>query len=373
MLAGQLLSLAEDMIADYERFNILATLNAAVSLAEDRPRLGRKEFEERARKIKMVAQAMLDETAIRSYPLALKEVLKRSNNSHSLPDAIAMILLTGVREDSPERMISSAELKMHLDHANAFYVSMHNLINASRSFGIETYKPPEGKVPLQIRMPDLVYGRELAKLPSKLSRADAFVGVMEELATGRRTPHKILWASTTDLVISIPLDWAAVAAILLAYERLLVLAEKHLNLVKLMRELRNVGIPDDQVRETLDASTNEQLGAAIDEILATFSEDQPKGRHEELRPQLRSASMALIEDISKGMQFNCDLGVDETAALESIDEGEPAKAIERLQARRNIEEKITRYLLDLDVEEVRLLIQDETFDNGAVDLDEAGS
>jgi len=359
MLAGQLLAIAEDMIGDYDRLGILSAMEIGANLAAERPNLSEQQFHDRATDLRANAEKILSQTILRTYPIGLKRALNHSGYSQSLPDAIAKTLLAGFGKRRKDASISSAELMMLLNEARAFYQKMQNLVEIADSFDVEKYLAPEGQVALEIRIPDLVYGRSLKMLPKKIDHIEDALAVIEELVTGSRSPHKLLWASTTDLVIAIPLDWGVVLAVLIFYERLLVIAEKHLNVIKLLRDLRKMsGSKHDDVAAELQKTIDHGLEQAAKDIVKQLGEDREPGRKNELELELKTVSRALLPDLAAGMRFAVDPRDQQRIMLDGAEASDAEDLARQLDQRRELELKLDNQLGSFAEEEVKMLTSD---------------
>lgn len=359
MLAGQLLAIAQDMIRDYDRLEVIALLERAVQLAAARPNMNETEFQVNAKEIKLAAEKMFSETIVRVYPIDLKRTLAHSGYSQALPDALAKTLTVSFGNRRKDAAISSPELNMYLNEARAFYSKMQQLVEAARAFGVETYEVPEGQVALEITIPDLVYGRTLGQLPSRIARIENALSVIEELAKGSRSPHKILWVSTTDLVIAIPLDWTVVLAALVFYERMLAVTEKHLNIAKLVRDLfKSSGTKNPELEKTLENTVDAALDTAVKDVVTLTRKAVDVPRQNELTTELKSISRAMIADFATGMRF----GIDPRQELKMVTDPDSEKAGEeaaqRLENRRKLELNLQAELEKIPHDEVRLLAGD---------------
>jgi len=356
MLAGQLLSIAEDMIADYDRLEVIPTLQRAVGIAANRPNLSDSQYRGEASQLHALAERMLETTILKSYPIELRRYLSHSGYSQSLPDAIARMIIVGFGNRRKEAGMSSAELNMHLAEAQQFYQKMLNLVEASESFGVKAYAAPDGLAALEVRIPDLVYARSLNALPSKIEHVDDVLSVIEELVSGSRTEHKLLWASTSDLVVAISLDWAVIVGALLCYERLLVVAEKHLNILKLVRDLRKAsGGRHEEIARDLNKTIEVALEEAVKEVVRKLGKDRDKPRLNELENELKTVSNALLPDLSTGMRFGLDPR-DQQRALLNADDGAAADEMNKqLEARREMEMKLDVQVSSFADEDIKLL------------------
>lgn len=356
MLAGQLLAIAQDMIRDYDRLKVIPTLERAVEIAANRPNMNEPEFQTAVRDIKSAAEKMLNETIVRVYSIDLKRTLAHSGYSQSLPDAIAKTLTVSFGNRRKDSAISSQEINMYLGEAKSFYGKMQHLVDSARAFGVETYQAPEGQVVLEISIPDLVYGRTLGQLPPRIARVEGVLNVMEELVKGSRSPHKILWVATTDLVIAIPLDWSVVLAALILYERMLAVTEKHLNIAKLIRDLfKNSGAQNPELEKTLKDSVDAALDGAVKDVIKLTEKAVDEPRQNELAIELKAVSRAMIADFAMGLRFGIDPRHELKLIAETEDERGAEEATQRLENRRKLELSLEAELGKFPREEILLL------------------
>lgn len=358
MLAGQLLSIAQDMLSDYDELHILATLEKAVLLAESRPTLNKAQFQQELRAITVAAERILENSITRLFPIELKRILSQSNYSQSFPEAVARLLIAGVSRQKKESMMSSAELKMYLEGARSFYNQMASLAATATAFGVETYDTPEGQVSLEILIPDRVYERKLADLVTRLGRFERFLAVLSEVATGSRGDLRLGWAATSEFAISIAFDPVTVACILVAYERILAVVEKHLSIVKMVRDLKKSNVPTaDAVAETLRSGEKAALEEAVRGVINEFADGMDKGRRNELEIEFSKAAEAIVPDIAAGARLR--ITARDQVTLMNVDdvrddvEGSPKQ--EQLERLRSIEVKLDALLADAGHEALGLI------------------
>lgn len=360
MLAGQLLSIAEDLSEDYDNFEILGLIQDAISLSQHRPQLQESEYRRSAAELTTRAQYILSNSITSTYPIEEKRLLNKGGFSQSLPENIARIIIAGFQGRKKEGATSSGELQMYFEEANAFYNSMNNLVRSAKSFGIESYHPPEGMTTLNVRIPDFVYGRNLGDLPSRIKRIDGFVSIIEELLTGSRSPHEILSAATSDLIITISLGWGTVAGILVAYERLLAVAEKHLTVMKLLKDLRQAGGAEmESVEATIKQTIQKELASAVKQIIENVNRVPDSARANELETELKSLATDLVKDISAGLRFSADPRYERKVIMESDAEDASTEAAENLKARHDLEQKLDVQVSSFGHEDMLLLFAPE--------------
>lgn len=355
MLAGQLLSIAQDMIDDYNRHDVINVLNTAVHLAANRPTMNDTQYKNAVDEIRAAAQSMLDGTILRTYPIELKRALQQSTYSQSLTDSVAKTLIVAFGNKRKEAAISSPEMGMYLHESQQFVTKMRYLVEAADALGVKTYDTPTGYVALEVKFPDIVYSRALKGLPPKIDHLADLLSVVEEIKTGARTQHKILWVSTTDLVISIPLEAGVLMAVLFYYEKLLIIAEKHLNIIKLLRDLRKMGAGEHtEIAVNLEKTIDHALQEAVNETAGSLGKSRDMARVNELRNELSKASKAIIPDLAAGMRFDANAR-DQRNLMEAADEEDVKGASSSLIARRDMEMKLDVQLGSFADEEIKLL------------------
>ncbi|MBO9421691.1 hypothetical protein J7481_19445 [Labrenzia sp. R4_2] len=357
MLAGQLLSIADDIIDDYKRLKVIPTLQQAVNALIQRPNLNDAQFAQQAHPISEQAEVMLNKTVIRAYPIELKRTLSHSSFSQCMPDAVAKTLLAAFRSKNKKLVMSSSEMQMYLEGAQDFLQKMKHLVEAAQSFGVETYQTPEGQVAIEVLIPDRSYGRSLGQLPQKIRNINAALQVVEELATGSRSDHKVLWISTTNVVIAFLIEWGPAAlGIMYFYERLLIVAEKHLSLIKLYRELRQVSDGDEALtKQYIDNVVETAINEAVADIVKKIGDPKVIERQNELKNELKIAAKPLVPDLAAGLRLSLDPRIESKISEETYGQDKVDQVTARLEDRTKIEARIDGVLNSAAGDEVALI------------------
>ncbi|MFN3717486.1 MAG: hypothetical protein ACK4UW_01135 [Rhizobium rhizophilum] len=359
MLAGHLVAIASDILRDYDELEVIPTLESGVNLAVNRGSMSSGAFTKHAGEIVSSAERILEDSIVAHYPSDLRQRILRSPYSQAMPDALARVLIAGFRGARKAETISSPELSIYLEEARSLYRFVTSLSDAAHAFSIEEYDTPEECVALEIKIPDLLYGRSLNFLPKKLESIEKFLLVVEEVLTGQRTSQKIIWVSTTDLVVTIAWAVGSIGGFLYVYERLLGLAEKHLSIIKLVKDLRsNALVEDDEIEERIKATVQRELQKAVREIVDELSPVKTTERKNELKIELELNAGQLIRDIATGLRFNVSsrdlLSLSEVPYDEDLREAN----MRRLAALRTAELKLEQELRSLETGELRLLTEE---------------
>ena len=89
MLAEQLLTFAQDFIAEYQKFEIIGALRSAVVLLQSQPSFGQDRYRNEAAPIQKKCNMILGSSRFETYPAEWKRVISQSGFARFLPGSVA--------------------------------------------------------------------------------------------------------------------------------------------------------------------------------------------------------------------------------------------------------------------------------------------
>lgn len=152
MIASQLVSIAQDLQQEYERFGLVDLLQSAIQISSDRPNVNNSTYRDITGSLKDRARAVLEQSVFRTYPLDTLKLLSNSEISSILPSTIANMIIGGF-PNRKESAISSAELNMYLVEVKSILNQIAGFLNFNERLGVEKYEIPNEKVGLAIKIP----------------------------------------------------------------------------------------------------------------------------------------------------------------------------------------------------------------------------
>lgn len=227
MLANRMIRIAEDIRREFQQFNIPGLLNEAVQVAANRPGLNQPDYNNRTTNLKKQAQKIISDTVFRTYPLDLLNLISQSEFSSVLPANLAKLIITGFPE-SKDAAISSAELQMYANQAQAMLGQLNGFLTFAHRLGVSAYQVPEGLVSLDLKIPRSIFDDQISTFVSKVSNFNEFMRSVTELATGSRQEIELVYISTSDPILSCALVPVAAWGVLQFYKLLLEVAEKQI-------------------------------------------------------------------------------------------------------------------------------------------------
>ncbi|QQM04515.1 hypothetical protein I8G32_03073 [Rhodopseudomonas palustris] len=305
MIASQLVSIAQDLQQEYERFGLVDLLQSAIQISSDRPNVNNSTYRDITGSLKDRARAVLEQSVFRTYPLDTLKLLSNSEISSILPSTIANMIIGGF-PNRKESAISSAELNMYLVEVKSILNQIAGFLNFNERLGVEKYEIPNEKVGLAIKIPRKIFSNQVISFQSRLLVFSSFFRSVTELVTGSREDPELVYLSTTDPTTVVAVAGTAAMGILTFYKLILEIAEKHISLRKAWDELKNSKLPESSLSEIekgiqagLETSNNEAIDKAFKAVELKVSADRSK----ELRVEIGRQALELTLDISKGARI----------------------------------------------------------------------
>lgn len=305
MLAGRLIRSAKDILDEYSRFKISEQLAAAANLSSRRGSLEGQQYITQARQLRQWAQAVIEQTKIGMYPSDLLTFLKDSQYSPALPERIATVILQSFPDDVT-RAILSPELNLYIQQVQNLRNELGALVSAGQKLNIDEVEIPPESISLDVIMPRSVFNGNADEFINVL---DKFVGIMSsliELTTGSKSSPIVTYTSASAIVTGLALGYGAAWSFLTLYKLFLEVVEKHLSILKTIKELRAASL-DTKADSDLEARAKEfterALAESVEKTVAVIDTPLQLGRANELKIALNKDGHYAIQAIANGARI----------------------------------------------------------------------
>jgi hypothetical protein len=347
MIASRLVAIARDIYDEYQRFDLTALLREASNLSSNRPNLNAKQYKLQSDGLKEKAQAVLDQTIFRTYPLDTMKLLAGSELSSILPNTIANLIIAGF-PDRKENAISSAELNMYLTEAQQLLAQINGVRDFSERLGVRPYLVPESKVALDLKIPRHLFSNDLRLLEKKLASFTRFFESVSELSLGRKEPLELLYISTTDPLFSIAILGPAAFGILKFYKLLLEVAIAHVNLKKALVELKKSQMELEKitnVQESIDATINKEVERAVTKALNEIPKNVEQERQNELHVLIKKDAVEIVANLAGGARIFVTIESQQQINLLAPDSENLTTVREEIEQQKTLESKLDAVVL----------------------------
>lgn len=342
MLAGQLVFVAKTILNEYDEFKIIILLQKAHKLSAERASLSNSAYEEQSKSIISQCNSVIHDTLIPKLPSEISTNLIDSDISAFLPHKIAEMLIAGFPRQK-EGAISSGEISMYINGANEFTNSLRGLVGLASKLNVEHYSKPDNAIGLNLIIPRSIINNGLIELGHKLKNHGEFLSYINELCSGNHEDPKISYISTTEPTFCIEYPTVTVAAILYAYKLFLEIAEKQLNLIKTIKDLRKSNMPETNLKsleENVQTMLDQSIKQAVQSILDNIGKEADPHRKNEIEFALEKHSKELTSDIANGARIQ--LSIESRAEAENIPllSSDTGTISEQLKSQKIIETRI---------------------------------
>lgn len=300
------MKIASTIVNEYREFKIIELMQEASTAAANRPNWNDNQYIRAVSDIRRKADEIKNKTVFNTLFLDIADEIEKSDIGVYMPQKLANMLLLGM-PTSKHSGISSGEIGMYVNGGTQLVSSLNAMITTARSLNVEEYKVDEKKIGLDILIPRPLAGNGAILLSKKAYKVSEWLQHIDEICSGSRADPEIVCISTTDPIFTLAFIPATAYAGLHFYKLLLEVAEKHLNIIKMVRDLKKPGLPqidlakfEEDTRKVIEASVSDAVSKAI----ANMKSDIDASRLNEIRPSIEKTSLALVDDICGGMRIS---------------------------------------------------------------------
>jgi hypothetical protein len=304
MLAGTLALIAKDLIQEYSKLSIVNKLNEAITASSQRNPSQPHLYPPRANELRTWADGVIKNTRFNNYPSYLMNIIHNSRYDAILPIKIAQLISKGFPSDQ-QYAISSTELLLYRDRANALVNELTALHAATTNFGVEERFVPADDVGLDIFIPRTAFDNHARAYSESL---DAFLSAatyMCEISHGASYNPSLTYTSTSDPVFGIAMLAAGAYGFLNFYKNLLEVAEKQLTLIKTVKEFRAAKLSDTQgFEEKINDIIENNIQDAVNRSIAPIQTKLNEQRINEIKNGLYKDARVMVKLISNGSRID---------------------------------------------------------------------
>jgi hypothetical protein len=366
MLAGRLLQVVRDILAEYSSFKIVEQLSATANLSVNRGQLNPHQYNQQAQTLRAWAQTIIDQSKLAKYPDDLRKFLEESRYASALPEHIARLVLNGLPSDK-DRAISSPELNIYIEFANILRGELTSFVVAADKFNIKQIAIRADELSLDVLVPRGAFSDRADGFIEILSKFAGIMSSLTELTKGSRDSPTLTYTSTTDPVTGLGVCFAVGCAFLHFYKLLLEVAEKQISLLKNVKDFR-VLAPDASIdfEERVKSIVEDALKKAIDSAIAVVPSKVPDERVNEIKIALSKDARVAVQAIVNGARVGITIeSLDKIADVsQEAPEFTTEKINEMLNELKRLEHRVTQSLDSLGDQE-RLLLRDKSGSDGS--------
>jgi hypothetical protein len=337
----------KDILTEYSEFRIMELLNEAANLATQRANLTPAQYIQRAQQIRERAATIINQTKIERYPDDLRNIVKQSQYSSALPAEIAQVLLNGF-PDYKETAISSSEVGLYVQLANTLRTELNALRVASQKFNIDEITIPEGEISIDVIIPRTVFGNRADEFVDILTRIIKIAAYIIEVTTGSEGTPTLAYNSTSDPVTGLALIAAVAWGFLRFYKAALEVAEKQINLLRMVKEFRGSPLESSGDLDTqIKAITDESLEKAVKNTIEAMPEKKvPSERINEIEIAIKREARVVVQAIANGVRVGVTIESLDTLVLiaEKVPDITPEQVTEELKNQRVLEDRVQQSL-----------------------------
>jgi hypothetical protein len=240
MLAGRLKRIIDDILLEYEEFNILSLLNEALQASAERAANIEQTYRARASGIREAALNIERSSRFNTIPDYVAQVLGNSDYAVGLPLNITNVLLRGY-PDTMANSMASTEVQIYRDIARRLHSDLQVARNVMNNFNIETIDIPDEMIGIDILLSRNEFEADLIGYTARLRSFVTIFSDFTELTTGVREQPRLTYMSTSDPVIGVIVTAKTAWSIFKWFRRLLDLANKGAEFLGMAKTLQQSG------------------------------------------------------------------------------------------------------------------------------------
>jgi hypothetical protein len=305
MLAGRLIRAAKDILGEYHHFTIDDKLNEASNLSARRGQMPDLEYINQARNLRQWAKSVIDQTKIEKYPSDLLTFLKESQYSSALPERIARIVSQSFPDDK-NRAILSPELNLYIQLVRNLLTELSALVTAGQKLNIDEVDIPLDAISLDVIIPRNVFHDKADEFVEALSKFIRIMSYLTELTTGSKDAPTVTYTSASVIVTGLALGYSAAWSFLKLYKLFLEVVEKHLTILKTIKDLRSASLDikgDSDLEARAKEFAEKALAQAVEAAVASEAILVPPDRVNEIKIAIGKDGRFVIDAIANGARI----------------------------------------------------------------------
>jgi hypothetical protein len=361
MLAGRLIRVAKDILDEYAHFQLSERLQTASNLSAGRSNTQDQVYIQQARQLREWAQSVIKQTKIEKYPSDLLAFLKESRYSAALPERVARIIVSGF-PDQKNAAISSGELGIYIQEVNSLQAELRALVTAGQRLNLEEVAIPQDEIGFDLIIPRTVFHNEADEFDKTLSRFIRLMSSLIELTTGSKGSPTLTYTSASVITVGLALKASAAWTFLKIYKEFLEVVEKHLSIIKTIKELLASPLKDKgsdlekETPEVLEGLIRDSVDKAVTSSITKISQE----RANEIKVSLIKDGRICVQAIANGAKIG--ITVESLDRIPLMTDAVPEATSEQINEIMARQKKLERRIDELVVllEGSPLLLSDTT-------------
>lgn len=336
VLAEQLLTFAQDFIAEYQQYNIIGMMRTTAGILQRKAGLDLARYGQEAAPLRQNCNKIIAETRFNAYPTEWQRVISESGLARFLPAKAAKEVLTALptnRDMSPQ----STEMNIYETQCADALAVAQSFIPFVQRFSVERMAIPKDELGILIELPRHIFENEADGFLKKLERFTDLIATLSEIVSGHRHSPKMLYVSTSDpsIMLSTILDVAP--SFIGLYKDILEAIIKSLEIAKAFGMIREIGssvptVPN--VAETM-------IRTSIDRLIDVHGKVDDEGRKKELHNELLLRAKEAMPTIRAGARLSVAVTTNENTITRIVgDSGTVETLTQQSQITQTLEIKL---------------------------------
>jgi hypothetical protein len=260
-------------------------------------------------------------TAVTSAPSdvfspAWRQILGELSGDELVGESLRLAIESIFSRNQITPAVALEELQALHKRLQAFKNALDQVLAAFKQLRIGNERLAPGDCEVGILIPRFAVDNKLLDFANELKEIGFILNTLAEVATGHKDDLTIRTISSSDLLVHLQAAAPYAACVAVCVERVVALYKQLLEIRKLHQEIRNQGVPEDEV-SGIQKYANQLMETGIDKIAAEVvnqyhKKDDP-GRKNELTNAVRISLNKLANRIDHG--FNIEVRVAPPSAV----------------------------------------------------------
>ena len=241
-----------------------------------------------------------------NFPPTWRQIIKEIEADHLLGENLLRKIEDIFTRNQITPSIALEEIKKIQQSLQNFSNAINNLIAAFKQLNIGADELEPGECEFSILVPRKYVNNELKEFGKELEELNQIFGVFAEIATGSRPGFEIRQISSTDLSVFLNVDLQTAECITVAIASIISAYKNLLEIKKLRNELKNKGVPEDNLQGIEDYANNlmnKEIEKLMPDLINKFYKSADEKRKNELIIELRYSLKKIANRIDRNFNF----------------------------------------------------------------------
>jgi hypothetical protein len=209
--------------------------------------------------------------------------------------------------DDKNRAILSPELNLYIQQVHDLRNELGALVTAGQKLNIEEVEIPPDTISLDVIMPRSVFHDKADEFVEALSKFISIMSYLTEITTGTKESPAVTYTSASVIVTGLALKYGVAWCFLKLYKLFLEVVEKHLTILKTIKDLRAAPLDSEKDDRDLEARAKKfaekALSQAVEEAVASVTAQVPQDRVNEIKIAIGKDGRFAIDAIGNGTRI----------------------------------------------------------------------